>query len=79
MIHCDVANAFNSQNRYAFLEQVRKYCPGILHLAAQFYMEDTPLLLYMASPAPRQATTRTASTPCPDSSRATRSDPSSSA
>jgi hypothetical protein len=36
LLHTDVSNAFNSQSRFAFLQQVRIHFPELLHLAAQF-------------------------------------------
>ena len=46
VVHVDVTNAFNSQSRYHFLREVKTHFPELLHLAAQFYMEDTNLLVW---------------------------------
>ncbi len=36
----DFGNAFNTQNRFAFLEHVHEHFPELLALAAQFYMHE---------------------------------------
>ena len=46
VIHVDVANAFNSQQRFAFLMQVAEHFPELFQLACQFYMEPTDLLVW---------------------------------
>ena len=46
VLHVDVKNAFNSQKRFTFLSAIRKHFPHLLPLVAQFYLEETDLLVY---------------------------------
>ncbi len=48
LCHADVGNAFNTQNRFAFLEQVHEHFPELLALAAQFYTHESDLLIWGA-------------------------------
>jgi hypothetical protein len=46
LCHIDAANAFNSQKRFAFLQEVHTHFPALLPLAAQFYLHESDLLIW---------------------------------
>ncbi len=48
--------AFNSQKRFAFLQEVHTHFPVLLPLAAQFYLHESDLLIWGNNkPAPGAA------------------------